>query len=187
MSALDPAARARSGLGRTFQKMELFDSLTVAENVSLGREAAQAGRRPWRHLAETGNEQRARGEAAEQAMALAGIADLAERPVAELSTGQRRLVELARCLAGQFDMLLLDEPSSGLDAVETQRFGEVIARVAAGRHLPRPLEGLASVVRRRSRAACVRLPLLHVEFGLRQSSHLPCLAAAAVPINMRVA
>jgi ABC-type branched-subunit amino acid transport system ATPase component/branched-subunit amino acid ABC-type transport system permease component len=133
LSALDPAARARSGLGRTFQKMELFDSLTVAENVSLGREAAQAGRRPWRHLAETGNEQRARGEAAGQAMALAGIADLAGRPVAELSTGQRRLVELARCLAGQFDMLLLDEPSSGLDAVETQRFGEVIARVAAER------------------------------------------------------
>jgi ABC-type branched-subunit amino acid transport system ATPase component/branched-subunit amino acid ABC-type transport system permease component len=133
MSALDPAARARSGLGRTFQKMELFDSLTVAENVSLGREAAQAGRRPWRHLAETGGEQRARGKAAEQAMALAGIADLGERPVAELSTGQRRLVELARCLAGQFDMLLLDEPSSGLDAVETQRFGEVIARVAAER------------------------------------------------------
>ena len=133
LSGLDPAARARSGLGRTFQKMELFDSLTVAENVSLGREAAQAGRRPWRHLAETGGEQRARREAADQAMTLAGIGDLAGRPVAALSTGQRRLVELARCLAGQFDMLLLDEPSSGLDAAETRRFGEVLARVAAER------------------------------------------------------
>ncbi len=133
LSGLDPAARARSGLGRTFQRMELFDSLTVADNVSLGREAAQAGRRPWRHLAETGGERRARRDAAEQAMALAGIAGLAERPVAALSTGQRRLVELARCLAGQFDMLLLDEPSSGLDAAETRRFGEVLTRVTGER------------------------------------------------------
>ena len=133
MSALDPAGRARQGLGRTFQKMELFDSLTARENVALGREAGQAGRRPWQHLAETRTESRNRGAAAGQAMALAGIADLADRPVAALSTGQRRLVELARCLAGQFDLLLLDEPSSGLDGVETERFGQVLTRVVAER------------------------------------------------------
>jgi ABC-type branched-subunit amino acid transport system ATPase component/branched-subunit amino acid ABC-type transport system permease component len=133
MSALDPAARARRGLGRTFQKMELFDSLTVAENVSLGREAGQAGHLPWRQVAETRKDRHIRSEAAGQAMALAGIADLADRPVAALSTGQRRLVELARCLAGEFDMLLLDEPSSGLDALETQRFGGILTRVVAER------------------------------------------------------
>jgi ABC-type branched-subunit amino acid transport system ATPase component/branched-subunit amino acid ABC-type transport system permease component len=133
MSALDPAARARRGLGRTFQKMELFDSLTARANVSLGREAGQAGARPWRHLAETSQEQRQRSEVAEQAMALAGIADLADRPVAALSTGQRRLVELARCLAGEFDVLLLDEPSSGLDGAETERFGVILTRVVAER------------------------------------------------------
>ena len=66
-------------------------------------------------------------------MALAGIADLADRPVAALSTGQRRLVELARCLAGEFDVLLLDEPSSGLDGAETERFGEILTRVVAER------------------------------------------------------
>jgi ABC-type branched-subunit amino acid transport system ATPase component/branched-subunit amino acid ABC-type transport system permease component len=133
MAGLDPAARARHGLGRTFQKMELFDSQTVRENVSLGREAAQAGRRPWRHLAETSRDRRGRAEATSQAMALAGITDLADRPVAALSTGQRRLAELARCLAGQFDMLLLDEPSSGLDGAETERFGEILTRVVAER------------------------------------------------------
>jgi hypothetical protein len=53
MSGLDPAARARRGLGRTFQKMELFDSLTARENVSLGWEAARAGPAPWRHLVQT--------------------------------------------------------------------------------------------------------------------------------------
>ena len=133
MSALDPAARARRGLGRTFQKMELFDSLTTRENVSLGREAGQAGRRPWRHVAETRRDRNRRRAATEQAMALAGIADLADRPVASLSTGQRRLTELARCLAGEFDVLLLDEPSSGLDRAETQRFGAVLTRVVAER------------------------------------------------------
>ena len=133
MSGLDPAARARSGLGRTFQKMELFDSLTARENVSLGREAGQAGRRPWQHVAETTRDRHSRSAAAEQAMALAGIAELADRPVAVLSTGQRRLVELARCLAGEFDVLLLDEPSSGLDAAETERFGEILTRVVAER------------------------------------------------------
>ena len=66
-------------------------------------------------------------------MALAGIANLAGRPVAALSTGQRRLVELARCLAGEFDVLLLDEPSSGLDVGETERFGEILTRVVAER------------------------------------------------------
>ncbi|HEY4854597.1 MAG TPA: ATP-binding cassette domain-containing protein, partial [Streptosporangiaceae bacterium] len=90
MSALDPAARARRGLGRTFQKMELFDSLTARENVSLGREAAQAGRRPWRHLAESTGDRRRRADATEQALTLAGIAGLADRPAAALSTGQRR-------------------------------------------------------------------------------------------------
>ncbi len=133
MSALDPAARARHGLGRTFQKMELFDSLTARENVSLGREAGQAGRRPWQHVAETTRDRQNRNAAAEQAMALAGIADLAGRPVAALSTGQRRLVELARCLAGEFDVLLLDEPSSGLDRTETERFGGILTRVVAER------------------------------------------------------
>jgi ABC-type branched-subunit amino acid transport system ATPase component/ABC-type branched-subunit amino acid transport system permease subunit len=133
LSGLDPAARARHGLGRTFQKMELFDSLTAWQNVSLGREAGQAGLRPWRHVAETRTDRHARNAAAEQAMALAGIAGLADRPVAALSTGQRRLVELARCLAGEFDVLLLDEPSSGLDGIETERFGEILTRVAAER------------------------------------------------------
>jgi ABC-type branched-subunit amino acid transport system ATPase component/branched-subunit amino acid ABC-type transport system permease component len=133
MSTLDPAARARQGLGRTFQKMELFDSLTTIQNVSLGREAGQAGRRPWQHVAETRRDRHSRNAATEQAMALAGIAGLADRPVATLSTGQRRLAELARCLAGEFDVLLLDEPSSGLDRAETMRFGAVLVRVVAER------------------------------------------------------
>ncbi|WP_256788934.1 ATP-binding cassette domain-containing protein [Frankia sp. AvcI1] len=129
VSRLPPSARARGGLGRTFQRMELFDSMSVRENIVLGREASMAGVRPWRHLAGTRAQRRVVAEAVERAAATCGITDLLDRPVGILSTGERRLVELARCLAGPFDMLLLDEPSSGLNRLETARFGEVLAEV----------------------------------------------------------
>jgi len=66
-------------------------------------------------------------------MELCEITDIADVPAVSLSTGQRRLVELARCLAGPFGLLLLDEPSSGLDRTETARFGEILKRVVADR------------------------------------------------------
>ncbi|WP_432973826.1 ABC transporter permease subunit [Dactylosporangium sp. CA-233914] len=130
---LGPDARARLGLGRTFQKMELFDSLTVAENVNIGLEGSLAGRNPLRHVFAGGRDRAAIAERAAAALESCGIADLADRPVASLSTGQRRLVELARCLAGPFRILLLDEPSSGLDPAETAAFGDVLERVVAER------------------------------------------------------
>ncbi|MDQ1695281.1 MAG: hypothetical protein QOJ03_634, partial [Frankiaceae bacterium] len=69
-------------------------------------------------------------EAAASAMELCGITSLGAVQCGRLSTGQRRLVELARCIAGRFDLLLLDEPSSGLDKDETAQFGDVITRLA---------------------------------------------------------
>jgi ABC-type branched-subunit amino acid transport system ATPase component/branched-subunit amino acid ABC-type transport system permease component len=119
-------ARAKLGLGRTFQQMELYNSQTVFENVALGREAAYAGRSPFSQLL-SGRRQKAEIRAAAwSAMKLCGITELARESVGGLPTGQRRLVELARCLAGPFNLLLLDEPSSGLDANETRQFGEVL-------------------------------------------------------------
>jgi ABC-type branched-subunit amino acid transport system ATPase component/branched-subunit amino acid ABC-type transport system permease component len=128
-----PDARARLGLGRTFQKMELFDSGTVRENVAMGLEAGMAGRNPLRQILAPRSDRAAIGERAAEALESCGISDLADRPVASLSTGQRRLVELARCLAGDFRILLLDEPSSGLDPAETQVFGDVLQRVVEER------------------------------------------------------
>jgi ABC-type branched-subunit amino acid transport system ATPase component len=133
ISALSPQARARRGMGRTFQRMELFDSLTVRENVALGREAGYAGSHVFRQVVARRAEVAAVAEAAEEALELCGIRPLADRLVAALSTGQRRLVELARVLAGRFSMLLLDEPSSGLDAEETKAFGDVLEAVVAER------------------------------------------------------
>lgn len=133
VSRLSVQARARRGLGRTFQRMELFDSLTVGENVALGREAGQAGSNAVRQLVARPAERREAEAAAAEAMELCGITDWAGRSAGSLSTGQRRLVELARVLAGRFSLLLLDEPSSGLDGDETEAFGAVLQAVVRER------------------------------------------------------
>jgi len=125
--------RARLGLGRTFQRMELCDSLSVFDNVALGNECASAGRRVLGQLAAPRPEKQEALAATHRALELCGIADLADRQAGALSTGQRRLVELARCLAGPFDLLLLDEPSSGLDRAETAFFAQTLQRVVAER------------------------------------------------------
>jgi ABC-type branched-subunit amino acid transport system ATPase component len=126
ITALSPQRRAQRGLGRTFQRMELFDSLSVRENVAVGREAGLAGSKPWRHLRSTRPDSVAVADAAEVALHTCGIADLAAQRPANLSTGQRRLVELARCMAGGFRIMLLDEPSSGLDKSETASMGRIL-------------------------------------------------------------
>jgi ABC-type branched-subunit amino acid transport system ATPase component/branched-subunit amino acid ABC-type transport system permease component len=135
ISSLSPSARARRGLGRTFQQIDLFDSLTVRENVELGAEGAMAGARLLGHVVGTPTQVAMARESASAAMELVGITSLYAREVRTLSTGEKRLVELARCLAGKFDLLLLDEPSSGLDSNETQMFGEILAQVVDERGL----------------------------------------------------
>jgi ABC-type branched-subunit amino acid transport system ATPase component len=127
------SSRARMGLGRTFQQFELFDTLTVRENVELGSEAGKADWNPLTHLAAGPSQRRRARAAADDAMERCDLTLLADIPVGTLSTGQRRLVELARCLAGSFRLLLLDEPSSGLDRHETERFGEILVQAVRER------------------------------------------------------
>jgi ABC-type branched-subunit amino acid transport system ATPase component/branched-subunit amino acid ABC-type transport system permease component len=133
VSRRGPASRARRGLGRTFQQMELFDNMTVWENVALGAEASRAGPNALRHLMSTAKTRRIVRDRANEAIRQCDLVELVDRTAGSLSTGQRRLVELARCLAGPFHILLLDEPSSGLDRLETARFGEIIQRTVAER------------------------------------------------------
>jgi ABC-type branched-subunit amino acid transport system ATPase component/branched-subunit amino acid ABC-type transport system permease component len=127
------AERARLGLGRTFQRMQLAESLTVAENVALGREAALAGRRVYSQVMASPDDARETKRSAAIAMRQCGLVDLAGVQVGVLSTGQRRLVELARSIAGAFDVLLLDEPSSGLDRDETTELRRVLERIVEER------------------------------------------------------
>jgi ABC-type branched-subunit amino acid transport system ATPase component len=135
LNRVGTAARARRGLGRTFQQVELFESCTVRENVSLGFEGHFANWNPLNHLASWRGQRSMTAERADYAMSLCGLDELADRHVSTLSTGQRRLVELARCAAGDFVVLLLDEPSSGLDPIETAAFGEILRRLVTERNL----------------------------------------------------
>lgn len=128
-----PAVRARLGLGRTFQRMQLFDSLSVEDNVALGLEARLAGSNPLKQLFSSPSERSRVQRETDAVLALCGLEGLRAEPAGALSTGQRRLVDLGRVLAGGFDFLLLDEPSSGLDSAESRRFGEIVTRVVAER------------------------------------------------------
>ena len=128
-----PATRARQGLGRTFQRVQVCEAMTVRENVAVGVECRVAGGSAWRQVVARGRE---RGEIATRtgaAISACGLESISNSYVGTLSTGQRRLVELARVIATDFTMLLLDEPSSGLDEAETAAFGEVLQRVVADR------------------------------------------------------
>ncbi len=113
-----PHLRARLGVARTFQRLEVFGSLTVADNL---RVAAEARTDPTTDP-ET---------AVRHALARTGIAHLAEARVTNLPTGLLRLVELGRALAAEPRLLLLDEPGSGLNDVETERFAELLLDLAA--------------------------------------------------------
>jgi ABC-type branched-subunit amino acid transport system ATPase component len=126
VTSLRPAGRARLGLGRTFQRVEVCNAMTVRANVALGVEARLAGVSPLRQIASGRAQARRIASATEEGLARCGLGGIADRVVAGLSTGQRRLVELARVLASGFRLLLLDEPSSGLDETETDFMSRIL-------------------------------------------------------------
>ena len=127
-SGWSPARRARAGLGRTFQRLELFGSMTVEENLRFATEAGALSERPWRMLARRRYQDAARADAM---MDRLGIRDLASTPAADIPPGSARLLELGRTLCAEPAVVLLDEPSSGLDVSETEAFGETLREVVA--------------------------------------------------------
>jgi ABC-type branched-subunit amino acid transport system ATPase component len=95
----------------------------------MGAEGVLAGANPMRHVFSRRQDAALVRRSVAQALELCELTELKDHPAAELSTGQRRLVELARCVAGPFRIFLLDEPSSGLDHTETAKFGQILRRL----------------------------------------------------------
>jgi branched-chain amino acid transport system ATP-binding protein len=112
--------RARAGLGRTWQSLELFDDLTIQENLQVAAEKQTVGG----FFADLVAPRRRRGHSSvEFALDVLGIRDLATRMPTEISQGQRKLVSAARALAAQPQLVCMDEPAAGLDTAESLELG----------------------------------------------------------------
>ena len=125
ITGLNAHSRARHGLARTWQAIELFDDLTVRENLTV------AARRPT--FLETTRElfggRATAVDAVDAALDVFDLGGFADVTPAELSQGQRKLVGVARALAARPRVLCLDEPAAGLDAQESVTFGQQLRRL----------------------------------------------------------
>jgi len=131
ISGLKPYQIAWTGIARTFQNPTLFMQMTVLENVMVGRHARTHSEFAGCCLRLPGQlrEERAIREAAMAHIAFVGLERLATAAAGSLAFGQRRMVELARAVATEPDLLLLDEPASGLNTKETADLGDLIRKI----------------------------------------------------------
>ena len=132
VSDWSPYRRARAGLGRSFQDARLYPSLTVEETLAVALERHLESRdmaAAALHLPASYESELAISERVDELVELMGLGAFREKLVSELSTGSRRIVDLACILAQDPSVLLLDEPSSGIAQKETEALGPLLLRV----------------------------------------------------------
>jgi branched-chain amino acid transport system ATP-binding protein len=123
--------RARLGIGRTFQRIELFPDSTIREHLLVAERVRRGDGGLWRDLVGLGRSRPDEVARCDEVLELLGLGDLADEPIERLSLGKGRLVEVGRALMTDPKLLLLDEPSSGLDRAETTALAETLRRVQA--------------------------------------------------------
>ena len=121
---MPPHQRTAAGLGRTFQNIRLFRSMTALENVEIGAE------RPGNRMIGEGGDA-ALTERAMEALTFVGLGARANQLISSFSYGHQRLIEIARALAANPTLLLLDEPAAGLNSTEKLELHELLKRIAA--------------------------------------------------------
>jgi branched-chain amino acid transport system permease protein len=126
ITAVAAHARAAAGVGRTFQNIRLFRSMTALENVMIGAQ------RPGNRLIEAGGGNRAAlAMRAQAALTFVGLGARANEAVTAFSYGHQRLIEIARALAANPTLLLLDEPAAGLNTGEKRELHDLLTRIAS--------------------------------------------------------
>lgn len=126
ITGMKPWQVARLGVARSFQDLRLFTHMTVRDNVLAATERAA-----WFWQPRGGVGRRARHEAAEAALEATGLTAVAGERAIDLAYAERKFLSMARILAAQADIWLLDEPASGLDLSSRQRFAELLRRATA--------------------------------------------------------
>jgi branched-chain amino acid transport system ATP-binding protein len=129
LAGLPTYQRARLGIGRTYQKVEVFTDMSVRDHLMVAERARQGEGRLWRDLLNLSKPSTDEMERVRSTLELVGITHLADTSVNALGLGNCRLVELARALAAEPKILLADEPSSGLDLRETAEVAAVLRTV----------------------------------------------------------